>query len=270
MRVLSKFFIFAALLLLLKSHCLANKTRILVTPLNVPTALSSAGIYTNVSEQIASDVINNLNKNLLYEVMDINSAESLIMSYGLWEKYQEFLKNYKDRGIVDYKVCEMLQEKLGINKVLLVSSGFSMQSMMLKRPFWYKIGVIEYEPIQSYYRLDVFFTLIDARSGIIDFERKYQKDFKAETLEVPSSSLSDNIVSSEKIKDFSKNLSREILTDVCITTNQSAYTNVKSSIVSSRDGYQTMDGHSFISNSEYLKNKRKDSFKKWIKSRMDF
>ncbi len=270
MQVFLKLIILIGVFLSLKSNCLASQTRIIVAPLSMQTVNSTAGLYPSISDHMAADVINNLNRNLLYDVMDLNSTEKLIMSYGLWEKYRNFLKDYKDKGNVDYKVCQLLYEKLGVHKIILVSSGFSMQSMMLERPFLYRIGLIELEPVQSFYRLNVFFTMIDTQSGLIDFKKNYKQNFQAGNFEVPSNSLSDNIFSSEKIKKFSDQLAEEIFTDVCIITNQSAYTNVKSSIITSREGIQTRDGHSFLTNKEHLKNKRKDSFKNWIRERIDF
>lgn len=271
MRVFIKFTIIIAVFFLVASNtCNAAATKMVVSPLNISTVNSTAGFYPSVSSQIANDAINKLNRNLLYDVMDLNSTEDLIMSYGLWEKYKKFLSDYKDKGTIDYKFCQLIYEKLGIQKILLISSGFSTQNMVIKRSFLHRIGLIEVDPVYSLYRMDVFFTLIDTKNGLVDFERNYRKKFKADSFEVPSNSMNDNPVSTAEIKDFSNKITSDIFTDVCIATNQSAYTNVKSSIIKPRDGIKTRDGHSFTTNNSYLKNKRKESFKHWVKDKVNF
>lgn len=275
MRFNTKLALFIVIFLAFSSSCNANQTRIIIAPVNVHTVNSTIGLYPDSSDYIANDIINNLNKNLLYDVPDLKSAENLLMSQGLWEKYRDFLKSYKDRGIIDYQLCSLLHEKLGVHKILLITSGFSMQSMVLKRSFLYRIGIIEADPIESHYRMDVNFTMVDTQSGLVDFERGYKRTFETETFETPSNSLSDNVVSTEKIKTFSEQLAEDISMDVFIKTGESAYTNVKSSIVpatgfDSREGKMAKDGHSSLTNNEYLKNKRKKSFKNWVKERIDF
>ncbi len=273
MRVFLKFILIIGIFSVFSSSCFAGQTRILVAPVSLQTVNSTVGLYPNTSDYIANDLINDLNKNILYDVLDLNSAESLVMSHGLWSKYRTFLSNYKDRGIIDYKFCGLLHEKLGIHKLVLISSGFSMQSMMFKRPFLYRIGLIELEPVQSYYRMNISFAMIDTQNGLIDFERKYNKNFKVKNFEVPSNSLSDNALSTEEIKKFSGELANAVFTDVCITINQAQNTNVRSSIISdlnSREGSLTRDGHFYLSNKQHLSDKRKTSFKNWIKERLDF
>ena len=255
----------------------AQQAKVLVSPVNIRTDQSSYSIYPNISDFISNDVINELNKNLRFDVPDIRSAEDLIMSYGLYEDYKNFLKNYKDSGIIDYKMCGLLYEKLGIDKILLISSGFSLQNMILKRPFLYKIGITEVEPIQSSYTLNVEVMLIDTQTCLIDFEKTYEKKLRTKNFEISANSLSDNIVSTKKIKKFSKNISKKIAVTVFTKTMNSAYTKVKSNIIStsnkknkSKDGFMTRDGHSYSTGNEYLKNKRKENFKNWVKERTNF
>jgi hypothetical protein len=147
--------------------------------------------------------------------------------------------------------------------------------MMLKKSFLQRIGLIEFGSIDSYYRMDVSLKMVDTQSGLVDFERDYKRNFKAQDFEIPSNSLSDNTVSIDKIKMFSSEISDEIATEVFVKTAHSAYTNVKSNILSdtntgfnSREGITTTEGHP--SNNSYLKKKRKDSFKKWIRDKVDF
>lgn len=279
MRFYLKFIIFTAVFFALNNSCLAQQIRIIVAPVNIETVNSAVGLYPNISDFIANDIINNLNKNLLFDAPGLNSTENLIMTSGLWNNYREFLKNYKNRGLIDYKICDLLHKKLGVQKILLISSTFSMQSMVFKRPFLYKLGLTSVEPAQSFYRLDVVAALVDAQSGIVEFNELYKKNFKVKNFEIPSNLLSDNIVSTEKIKDFSVKISELTSNEVFAKASHSAYANVRSNIVlpageelNPMEGEsKTMDGHlSSDTNENVLMNKRKDSFKNWVRERIDF
>ncbi len=254
----------------------AEQIRVIVSPVNVATSNSSYSIYPNISEFMANDILNELNKNLRFNAIDLNSSEKLLMSQGLYEDYRDFLRNYKDSKVIDYRLCGLLTKKLDIDKILLVSSSFSLQDMILKRPLLYKIGITEVEPVQSFYTLNVDTALIDTQSCIVDFEETYRKKIKTKNFEVPVNSLNDNILSSEKIKQFSEKISEDVTVKVFTATNRSGYARVNSNIVSTtnvnketRDGLTTRDGHSYSTNNNYLKNKRIESFKNWVKKRVE-
>ncbi len=254
----------------------AEHVKIIVSPVNVPTGQSSYGIYPNISDFMVADIVNELNKNSRFYAIGSNSAESMLMSQGMYEDYRDFLKKYKDSKVIDYKMCGNLTRSLGIDKMLLVSAGFSFQDMILKRPLLYKLGFTEVEPIKSFYRLNIDTAMVDTQTCLVDFERSYNKNIRTESFEVPTSSLNDNIVSSKKIKEFSAEVSSDVNLNVLTSTNQSGFARVKSNIVSttnikkdSRDGLKTRDGHSFSTNNNFLKNKRIESFKDWVKETVD-
>ena len=278
MRFYLKLVLIMALFFALNNACYAMQTRVIVAPVSLQTVNSTAGLYPNISDYIANDIINELNKNLLFDVPDVNSSENLIMQHGLWSNYRDFLKNYKDRGLIDYKTCDLMNKRIGVQKLVLITSGFSMQSMVLKRPFWYKLGFTQAEPVQSFYRLDVMISLIDTQSGLVEYSETYKKNFKVKNFEVPSNSLSDNIVSTEKIKEFAGEIASLTSQEVFVKTSRSAYANVKSSIIPSDESFNSMEGEtetmdglpSIDLNENYLIEKRKYSFKNWVKERTNF
>jgi hypothetical protein len=116
MRFFLIIFITACFLFLLREDSFAQQTRILVAPVNISTINSATGLYPNISELIAGNIINELNKNLNIEAPDLNTAENLINTYGLWNNYTKLLINYKDRRIIDYKTCSLLKEKIALTK----------------------------------------------------------------------------------------------------------------------------------------------------------
>ncbi|HSA07724.1 MAG TPA: hypothetical protein P5556_11160 [Candidatus Gastranaerophilales bacterium] len=259
--------------LLLSHSVYAQQTRIMVSPVTIPTVNSVVGIYPNIPDMIANDVIDGLNKNLRFDALDLATAENLLGSYGLSKDYKKFLQNYKDKGIIDYKPCDFAHKKLRIDKIILIASGLSTQGMLLERPFWYKMGLTELEPIRSYYMMNVSLVQIDTRTCLLDFEKTYEQKFKVDNFEVTSNSLNDNLISTEKIKMFSREISNDIVMQVFINTNQNFYKEVNSSIITNttNNPVETKPvGQSLPSGDEYLKNRRKENFKKWIKEKVDY
>lgn len=255
----------------------AEQIRVIVAPVNEPTEVSSFSIYPNTSEFIANDVINELNKNLRFNVLDVSSTEQLLMSHKLYEDYRDFLKHYRNTGAIDQKLCGALYKELGIDKILLVSSYFSMQDMVLKRPILYKIGITEFEAIKSFYTLHVHTAMVDTQTFVIDFKENYKKRMNIDNFDGTTNALNDNSKVTNKLKKFSDLTSKSIAENVFSQAGSSSYSRVRSNIVSttnvkndSRDGNMTRDGHSYSTNNSYLKNKRIESFKNWVKERVDF
>ncbi|OGI03705.1 MAG: hypothetical protein A2Y25_08185 [Candidatus Melainabacteria bacterium GWF2_37_15] len=254
----------------------AAQIMMFVSPINVATPNSTYSIYPNIATYISNDLINELNKNLRFSIPDLNSTDNLLMSQDLYKKYGNFLKNYKDNGTIDYKMCSLLGEKLDVQKILLVSSGFSMQNMILKQSIWHQIGISEGEAIKSFYNLNVEVALIDTETCIVDFKNTYNKEIKTDAFEVPVNSINENAISTKQIKEFSDEISKIVAVNVFVEANNSVYTRVQSNIVSTSnvkvdtmEGLQTKDGHSYSTNNVHLKNKRIDSFKSWVKQRVD-
>lgn len=258
----------------------AKETKIIVAPVNIQTVNSATGLFPDISNTVANDIINELNKNLLFIVPDIHSAENLLISTGLWKEYKSFLGNYKDKGIIDYKFCELLKKRAGVDKILLVSSGYSMQSLLLKQSMLYKIGLVDVNPVDSFYRLDVQLKLVDTQSGLEELAKSYNKKIKVKNFETPSVSLNDNVISSNEIRKFSKKIAQQTVEQVLIQSYYSAFKNVNSDVVMpsnnefpvySTDGeVMTRDGRPLSSGNKPTQINRENSFKNWIKENIAF
>lgn len=265
--ILFIFAIFLSFLTLKEGTTALSAGKMFVSPVNVPTAQSSYGVYPNTLDMIANDIINSINKYSSFDVPDINSSKDLVQSYGLSKRYKEFLMNYRDNRVVDYKFCNQLSTNLGIDKILLVSGGYDVQNMFLNRangnkyseifstmlPFGrifskdlvfvglplvgsniYK-SVNNESPINPCYKLNIQLSLIDTDTGLTIWEKTYNQDIPASDFGNPINSFGENIISSEKLKKFSEKIARETSFDVFMATKNSEYTTVKSSIVSSQD-----------------------------------
>jgi TolB-like protein len=247
-----------------------------VFPVDVPMQGTSHTLYPDILSLISGDIVNHLSKRSFISVMDLNSSESLIKSMGLNKKYQKLLFEYKNSYTIDYDSCALLANKMGVNKILLVSGGFDVQKLMMERSFWYKFDIPTADPLTPYYRLNITLTLVDPQSGIIIWEETFKKNFRVSNFSLPSQYFSENIVSVEKLKEFSHEVSEKSATKMMNALRTCEYTQVDSSIVSTIDqnydntitteGTETKDGHFSFNN--YLINKRINNYKNWIKEKI--
>lgn len=318
-------FLFAAAFVLcfssigLASNNSNKNDSLIVSPVNIPTARSSYGVSPGTLDMISNDIINALNKYAGANVPDVNTTNDLINSYGLSNEYRDFLRGYKDNRVIDHKVCSKLYNKMGVGKILLVSGGYDVQNMFLASSksekfsqissmtlpftrilskdliFWSlpSIGGKIYSsvknegPITPCYKLNIDLALVDSDTGILLWNKSFVQNLPASDFSTTYGSFGENIISTEKLKNFSDKIARRTSYSVYMAINQTEYTSVSSSIVpsepfkknktnlnssqkknlSTRDGNLTKDGQPSSSNSKYLEEKRKESYRNWVKER---
>jgi len=255
---------FAIILLSRQEAAAFTSGRIIVSPVNIPTAQSTYGVYPNTINMIANDIINALNKKSLMDVPDINSTNDLIESYRLTKPYKDFLRNYQDNRVIDYKTCSLIGKKLGVDKILLVSGGFDVQnqflgkksSSMFSKVFPYFLPLTSFfgkdlflftlvthtdlslynklssdDPIKSTYLLNIQLTLIDTATGASVWEKSYEKGIEAADFGTSSNSFGENGISSGKLKKFSGEVADDTSTALLNLPNEMEYKSVDSTIV---------------------------------------
>ena len=266
------FIITYTLLLLLcaeNSVLAAAIEKMAVFPVNVTTAGSMYSIYPDTLNLIAGDIVNTLTKDKIVSVIDLESSEEQIKLLKIEKQYKKLLVNYKNSYTLDYNLCALIANKLGISKMLLVSGGFDLQDKFLKRSLLYKLDIPGAAPMISSYRLNISLALIDTQSGLIEWEDTYKKDINISNFNGPSQYFGENVVPIEKIKDFSRFVSSMASGRIGELMLASASMDVKSSIVTQNskttDGSMTTDGHLNSSSGDYALNFRKKNYKNWIK-----
>lgn len=253
--------------------------KLAVFPVDVPVQGTSITLYPNVLQLISSDIVNALSKASYLNVIDLSSSENLIESSGLKKKYNKLLYDYKTTYSINNDTSALIAKKMGANKILFVSGGFDLQSHIMDRGLLYKLDIPTGQPLIPRYRLNVVLALFDPESGIIIWEDTYSKNFKASNFPLPSQYFSENVVSTEKIKKFSYELSQKVNLKMENTFASSQYTEVNSSIISTNnntitedtqptDGPMTKDGHFYSTNNDYSLNKRINNYKNWIKEKI--
>jgi len=277
--------------------------RMLVSPINIGSVQTSYGVYPNTVDLIANEVINSLNKYSSYSVPDIRTAERLIAKNSLNNDYKRFLIDYRDNRIIDASVCTRLNTKLGMEKILLITSDYDIQSAFLTKSNYSKTSAFskallplklafskdfvsmaiptyiannlyesmtEESPINPYYILNIHLSLVDASTGLIVWEKSYKEKLLSSEFTNKVNSFSENVLPAEKLKKLAEKIADESTYEIYNASLNSNYWASKNMITSyypkyiPTEGNLTMEGQS---SPKSLENKRKQSYKNWVKEK---
>lgn len=133
------------------------------------------------------------------------------------------------------------------------------------------------DPIKPNYLLNVGLTLVDANTGLVLWEKGYRERIEASFFENPSGSFGENQLYSLKLKKLSDKISRETAYAFAQNMNTSEFTSVKSTIISDvkpkispKNSNLTKNSKSgFNNNEQSLQNRKKESYKNWIKQQVN-
>jgi len=250
-----------------------NTDKVAVFPVNSAVYGGNISIYPVAIGMIANDIANSLTTRHNINTIDGYSSQKLIKSAGLTSIYRKITENFQNTYTIDYNSCQIIADKIGANKLLLVSGGYDIQNMILEPEKLTFLSISGLQTVKPSYTLYIMLTLIDPQSGTVIWENTYKKSITSATTPAPSIYFGDNVFQTDKIKNFSYELSQKASSTIAGIILHSGYTQVNGNIISTtgqninkpKDGITTMDGHFYSTNDDYLRSSRKENFKNWIK-----
>lgn len=229
------------------------------------------------SDIIASDIINRLNNTGRIKAPLLGESMSRFASN--FPVYTNtFFKEYKYNYNVDFINLKRLTRNLETDYVLMVTSGLDIQSQFLKETWWNKWGISSSEPLQPTYRLVTMVTLVDMKSYRIVWQDLYEKNIKAENLDIGITQFSPNYSQLAKIKRYSAVMSEYVANSVEKNINKSIFFAKKSRAVEIKSSfinedkkiyYPVVNGEVVKENLEGLKDFANESKSKWNNYQQD-
>jgi len=174
-----------------------------------------SSIYPDSTQFVAYDIMNSLSDVSSIALADANKLHNRLVAQGLYKDYNEILKQYRERHIIDYLRLTKLSKELGIDKILLVSSGFNTQNMVFKDNYKFKWSLSDplmpiSQDVEPYYEFNISVLLIEPYSERIIWQNTYKKNFVAFNINNSSSSFQENSGVINKIKKYSLKTSLNI------------------------------------------------------------
>jgi len=165
------------------------------------------------SDIFASDIINQLNKTgrikapLLGENMSQIAKHIPLYTHTF---YNEYKYNYN----VDYVNLKRITRNIDSDYILMITSGLDIQSQFFKENWWNSWGLSSSLPITPTYKLVTMMTLIDSKSYQIVWQNIFQRDIKAENMDLGITQFSPNYSQLAKIKKYSLTMSEYVASNV--------------------------------------------------------
>jgi hypothetical protein len=239
--------------------------KVVVLPVDIPSAASSYSIYPNTLSLVSADIANSLLRDYGMEVLDVNQAQKILMKAGMFEKYKGFVRLYKDKYVLDNDLLKKIATTLGVENIVFVSGGFDTRQVLFKESLGYKLNLPWADTLSPSYKLNLTVTLINANNAIKLYEGNFQKDFKMENFDIPSQSFGENAIPVNKIKHYSQKLMPEISYQINDKVQLKEYNNTgtfqDSAELKTKDGSTTKDG---LKNFEQIIVNRKNNYQRWI------
>ena len=213
-----KIFITSVFLLMTVCLCTCNSVFAIQRKAPVIVVLSDTGhrngttylICGAASDIIASDIINKMNQTGRINAPLLGENMSKITQRNIPLYYDTFFKEYKYNYNVDFVNLKRLTRNIPADYVLMVTSGLDIQSQLFKETWWNKWGISSSQPIEPTYKLITMLTLVDKKTYRVVWQDLYQRDIKAQNMDLGVTQFSPNYSQLAKIKKYSNTMSEYV------------------------------------------------------------
>ncbi len=162
------------------------------------------------SDIIASDIINKMNQTGRINAPLLGENMSKITQRNIPLYYDTFFKEYKYNYNVDFVNLKRVTRNIPADYVLMVTSGLDIQSQLFKETWWNKWGISSSQPIEPTYKLITMLTLVDKKTYRVVWQDLYQRDIKAQNMDLGITQFSPNYSQLAKIKKYSNTMSEYV------------------------------------------------------------
>ena len=213
-----KIFITSVFLLMTVCLCTCNSVFAIQRKAPVIVVLSDTGhrngttylICGAASDIIASDIINKMNQTGRINAPLLGENMSRITQRNIPLYYDTFFKEYKYNYNVDFVNLKRVTRNIPADYVLMVTSGLDIQSQLFKETWWNKWGISSSQPIEPTYKLITMLTLVDKKTYRVVWQDLYQRDIKAQNMDLGVTQFSPNYSQLAKIKKYSNTMSEYV------------------------------------------------------------
>lgn len=216
MRILSKiigvvFFLMVGLIAFTQEN-LVDKSKeksVLVLSERVEQANSQYLIYPEVSEMIASEIVNILNMNRVVSAPSLSRVREEIKKPELVRSANRLLNDYRYTYELDYAALRKIAQNFNTTNVLIVTGGLDTVSDFLKPTWWNFLNVPGENVVKTEYRLYTYIALVDLTSETIKWQNTYHRQITAPEFALASATYSPDYKQLSKIKKGSMIIAKD-------------------------------------------------------------
>ena len=156
-----------------------NQKNILVLSDRVEQANAKYFVYPQISELVASEIINRLNMDGSIKAPVLSDVRSELRSEELVRSSYRLLNNYRYTYDVDYSSLRKIAKHFNADNVLLVTGSLDTTSDFLKPTWWSFLNVPGENVVKSEFIIYTYMALVDLNSETITWHNVYERKLEA-------------------------------------------------------------------------------------------
>ncbi len=206
----------------LKTFAVENsekQIKILVLSDRVEQANAKYFIYPQISELIASEVINRLNNDGTIKAPTLSDVKLQLRYPDLTRSSRTLLNNYRATYDIDYVALRKIAKYFDVTNVLFVTGAVDTTSDFLKPTWWSRLNVPGENVVKSEFKIYTYMALVDLNSEVVKWQNVYERNIEAPEFGLADLNYSPDAKQLVKVKKSSELIAKDAAYRVeCVLT----------------------------------------------------
>lgn len=181
--------------------------------------------YFKTPDFLVQDVIDNLSKSRSIQVVPLSQLQNALLKSGMTDRELSKLQGIQHGYDIDFAFLKKVAGLIGVNKLVIVTSGIDMQRDFLKPTLWNSLNVPGFDTVNPTQRISVYAILVDCNRERVLWEEIYAKNIRNNKMKNLDTTVSQNYEGMMRIKQYSKFVSPEISNAVLATVAPNSVVN---------------------------------------------
>lgn len=186
-----------------KNPKVGEKQSIIVISDRVEQANQQYFIYPQVSEMVAAEVINELNKDAVVTAPALSTVREKLRSQKLLRSSSKLLDNYRYTYELNFSALKKIAKEFNVTNVLIVTGSLDTVSDFLKPTWWNFLNIPGENIVKTEYRLYTYIALVDLKTETITWQNTYHRQITAPEFALANATYSPDYRQLTKLKKAS-------------------------------------------------------------------
>lgn len=160
-------------------------------------------IYPQVSEMVAAEVINELNKDAVITAPALSTVREKLRSQNLVRTSNKLLDTYRYTYELNFSALKKIAKEFDVTNVLIVTGSLDTVSDFLKPTWWNFLNIPGENVVKTEYRLYTYIALVDLKTETITWQNTYHRQITAPEFALANATYSPDYRQLTKLKKAS-------------------------------------------------------------------
>lgn len=187
-----------------------NQKSVLVLSDRVEQANAKYFIYPQVSEMVASEIINKLNTDGDVVAPSLSDVRAELRTPELIRASYSLLDNYRYTYDINYSALRKIAKHFDTTNVLLVTGALDTTSDFLKPTWWAFLNVPGENVVKSEFKLYTYVALVDLTNETVSWQNVYERKLVAPEFGLTNLNYSPDAKQMVKVKKGSQLIAKDV------------------------------------------------------------